>query len=766
MTVTMLIGMWIADEVNSNTNHEHYDRIAQVLQHQTFNNEISTRNEVPIPLAAELKTTYQNDFAHVVRVAWNVDHILSVEDKKINQLGTFMDAEALEMFSFKMLRGNHSSLNDLPSIILSESTAKALFGDANPMDQMLRIDNMMDVKVTGVFEEFPYTSRFHSLKFVSSLEFWISQNDWMKDDENNWNGGGNLYVEIREGRSFEALSAKIENIRAANLNKEQVAQENPRLFLYPMSKWHLYSEWKNGLEVGGRIQFVWLFGIIGLFVLLLACINFMNLSTAQSERRAKEVGIRKAIGSMKVQLVYQFLSESFLVVVFAFIMALIFVAMVLPWFNDLADKRMSPLWGNGYFWLTSGGFILMTSLMAGSYPALYLSSIKPLKALKGVFKADRLASLPRKVLVVLQFTVSIMLIVGTIVVWKQIQFVKDRPVGYTREGLIMFRKTSPLLWRKFNSFRNKLNEADAITSIAESSSPVTETWFSTAGFSWTGKDPNLNDEFATMAVTFDYGKTMGWNFVQGRDYSQEFSTDTTAVILNESAVQFMGLENPIDEEIRWKDKKFKVIGVIKDMIMDSPYQSARPTIFWLNYEDEGKVWTVIRTNPLLSSSEAISRIEKVFQTVYPAVPFDFKFVDQEYALKFSSEERMGKLANLFSVLAIFISCLGLFGMASFVAEQRKKEIGVRKVLGASVADVWKMLSAEFVLLVGISCLVGIPIANYFLSQWLQKYEYRTEVSWWIFAVTIAAAILITLLTVSFQTIKAALANPVKSLRSE
>lgn len=766
LAVTMLIGMWITDEITFNRNHDNYDRIAQVYQHQTFNNQVVTRQEVPVPLAAELKTTYKNDFIHVVRVSWRVAHILSVEDRKLNQLGTFMDEEALELFSFKMRKGNHSSLHELSSIILSESAAKALFGDEDPINKVIHIDNMVEVKVTGVFEDFPDSSEFHDLKFVSSLENWTSHNDWMKADENNWNSNVLLFVEIQSGSTFEEVSARIKNIRAANINKEQAMQENPRLFLHPMSKWHLYSEWKNGVPAGGRIQFVWLFGIIGSFVLLLACINFMNLSTAQSERRAKEVGIRKSIGSQRAQLIYQFLSESLLVVVFAFVMAMAFVTIALPWFNDLADKRMNPLWGNVYFWLFSIGFVLMTSLLAGSYPALYLSSIKPLKALKGVFKAGRSAALPRKVLVVLQFTVSIMLIVGTIVVWKQIQFVKDRPVGYTREGLIMMRKTSPYQWRKFHSFRNKLKDVDAITGIAESSSPPTESWFSTAGFSWAGKDPDLNDEFATMAVTLDYGKTMGWTFVQGRDYSEEFATDSSAVILNESAVRFMGLTNPINEEVSWKGKKFTVIGVIKDMIMDSPYQKARPTIFWQNYEDEGKVWTIVRMNPILSSSEAIEKIEKVFNAVYPAVPFDFIFVDQEYALKFSGEERMGKLANLFSALAIFISALGLFGMASFVAEQRKKEIGVRKILGASIPALWKMLSGEFIVLVSVACVIGIPVASYCLTQWLQKYEYRTEVSAWVVVVTIAGAMTITLLTVSFNMIKAALANPVNSLRSE
>jgi len=766
MAVTLLIGMWIADELMFNTHHEHYDRIAQVYHHQNSNTEVSTLPNGPLPLVTELKTTYANDFKRVVRSWWMGDHILSLEDKKINQSGTFMDPEALDMFSFTMLKGDHSSLNERSSILLSASAAQALFGDVDPMNKTVRIDNMMDAKVTGIFAEFPENSQFHSLHFISHWELWTSSHEWMKTEENDWGGGIPLFVEIQPGKTFEELSSKIEMVKAAHLNKEQAAQENPRLFLHPMSQWHLYAEWKNGVPSGGRIQFVWLFGIIGSFVLLLACINFMNLSTAQSERRSKEVGIRKAIGSKRPQLIFQFLTESFLMVVFSFLLAIVFFWLSLPWFNDLADKHMSIPWSNAYFWLISIVFILITSILAGSYPALYLSAIAPLKALKGIFKTNRLASLPRQALVVLQFTVSVMLIAGTIVVWQQIQFVKDRPIGYTREGLIMIRKTSPDYIGKFRVLRNELKTSGAIVEMAESSSPATETWFNKTGFHWEGKDENLHDEFSTMSVTFQYGETVGWNFVQGRDYSRDYATDSSAVILNEAAVRFMGLKDPIDQEIRWKDKKFRIIGVIKDMIVDSPYHSAKQTIFWLNYEDEGRVWMTLRMNPQMSASEALAKIERVFQKLVPSVPFDYKFVDQEYALKFAKEERIGKLANLFSVLAIFISCLGMFGMASFVAERRKKEIGVRKILGATVADVWKMLSIEFVLLVSISCLIGIPMARYFLQEWLQQYEYRTEVSVWIFAVTVAGAIGITLLTVSFQTIKAAMVNPVKSLKSE
>ncbi|HEX5171140.1 MAG TPA: FtsX-like permease family protein, partial [Cyclobacteriaceae bacterium] len=471
------------------------------------------------------------------------------------------------------------------------------------------------------------------------------------------------------------------------------------------------------------------------------------------------------IGSVRGQLVNQFLTESFLVVLFSFVLALSLVIAVIPWFNELADKNMDVPWTIPYFWLISLIFILITSLVAGSYPALYLSSFNPLKALKGSFSPDRAASIPRKVLVVVQFTVSIILIIGTIVVWQQIQFAKNRPIGYTREGLIMIRKNAPEFWGKFNALRNELKASGAVVEMAESSSPVTESWFNNStGFNWPGKDPNRRDDFATVAVTHEYGKTMGWNFILGRDYSREFSTDSSAVILNEAAVRYMGLTDPIDEEITWNGKKFKVIGVIKDVIMDSPYTSAKQTVFSLNYE--GNVWINIRMNPEMSSSEALTKIEKVFQALVPSVPFDFKFTEVEFANKFAAEERIGMLSNVFSILAILISCLGLFGMASFVAARRKKEVGVRKILGASSLQLWKMLSTEFVLLVGISCSIGIPIAVYFLNQWLSRYEYRTALSVWVILITVAGTVAITLLTVSFQTIRAALVNPVNSLRSE
>ena len=771
MSVTMLIGMWVYDELSFNTYHKNYERIGQVSQHQSFNTEINT-GPGPMALGPELKTVYKSDFKHVVMSWWESNHILSINDQKTSQYGTFMDGAVLDMLSFKMLQGSTNALKEPGSIVLSESAAKALFGDADPIDKLVRIDNAIDAKVTGVYEQLPHNSSFHDLQFISTWDLWVSSNFWMKADEHNWNSNINIFVELLPNTTFESVSAKIKDIKYKNIPKEEAARQNPQLFVQPMSRWHLFPTWKDGVESGTRMQFVWLFSVIGLFVLILACINFMNLSTAQSEKRAREVGIRKSIGSARLQLVYQFLTESFMVVSFAFVFAIAIVGISLPLFNDIADKRLSMPWSNLYFWAMSLGFIAITALLAGIYPAGYLSSFQPVKVLKGTFRAGRNAAIPRKVLVVLQFTVSIILIIGTIVVWQQVQYAKNRPIGYSREGLIMIRKNAADLWGKDEVLRNELIRAGAIVNMSGSSNPPTAVWFTDSQFSWRGKDPNVQTEFATMGVTLDYGKTMGWEFVSGRDYSREFATDSSAVILNETAAKLMAFDDPLNEEITWqgesntllKRKKLKVIGVIKDMIMGSPYEPVKQTIFY--FDDRATIWFNMRLNPQLSTAESIAKIEKVFNDLFPAVPFEFKFTDQEYALKFFGEERIGRLANLFTTLAILISCLGLFGMSSFVAEQRRKEIGIRKVLGATVANLWKMLSWEFVSLVGISCIIGIPIAWIYLNQWLQKYEYHTDISVWVLVAASGGSMLITLLTVSFQTIKAAITDPVKSLRTE
>jgi len=490
----------------------------------------------------------------------------------------------------------------------------------------------------------------------------------------------------------------------------------------------------------------------------------MNLSTARSEKRAKEVGIRMTMGSVRRQLIHQFLTESLLVVVLAFAFALAFTSASLPWFNATADKHIVISWSNPLFWFVAVGFVLVTSLLAGSYPSLYLSSFQPAKVLKGIFKSGPRASLPRKVLVVVQFTVSVALIIGTTLVYRQIQFTKSRPAGYAREGLVTIQLNGPEFAGKFDVLRTALKQAGTVEEIAESSSPITDVWLNSNGFTWPGKDPGLTEDFGAIFITAEYGTTVGWRMKAGRNFSRDFPADSSAVVINEAAAKYMGVKDPIGMEINWGSDRLHVIGIVKDMVTESPYKPVRQTIYFMNYRWAN--WMFLRLNPAKSIHESLAETETIFRKVIPGASFDYKFVDDTYAAKFDAEERIGRLASFFTIFAIFISCLGLFGLASFVAEQRTKEIGIRKILGASIANLWQMLSLDFVVLVLVSCVLAIPIAYYFMGEWLLNYQYHTDMSWWIFVVSAAGAVAITLLTVSFQAIRTAMINPVKSLRSE
>jgi putative ABC transport system permease protein len=764
MAVAMLIGLWVWDELSFDKHHEHYEHIAQVMEQNTLNGVVQTRVNIEPPLAPALQKNYGSDFKHIVMASWTELHILATGDKKISYTGNFMAAEGPEMFTLKMLKGTRNGLNDPSSILISTSVAKALFGNNEPLGQLIKLDNTASFKVTGVYEDLPKNTSLHNLEFIGPWDYYVASNDWVKNALDDWHERSfQLYVQLADNADMQKVSSKIKDIKLKNAGSEE-AKFKPLILLQPMSKWHLYSEFKNGVNTGGAIEYVWMFGIIGIFVLLLACINFMNLSTARSEKRAKEVGIRKAIGSLRTQLMKQFFCESLLMAAMAFCVALIFVSLALPFFNELSDKNMSILWTNLFFWVISIIFTLFTGTVAGVYPALYLSSFKPVKVLKGTFKTGRSAAIPRKVLVTAQFVVSIILIIGTIIVFKQIQFAKNRSVGYNRNGLINLEVHTDDLDKHFTAFESELYSSGAIAGIAEASTPMTAIHSSMSDLSWKEKDPNLTYDFASIRASSAYGKTTGWQLLAGRDFSGELLTDSSAIILNETAVKYMGLTDPIGEIIRFNYKDYTVIGLVKDMVMTSPYEPAKQTIFRLSPNDFDDI--VIRMNPALSAHESLSKIGAICKKYSPSVPFTYKFVDEDYAKKFDNEERIGKLAGIFAALAIFISCLGLFGMASFMAEQRTKEIGVRKVLGATVFKLWQLLSKEFVVLIFISLLIATPLAYYFMHNWLQNYQYRTNLSWWIFAATGFGALLITLLTVSFQAIKAAIANPVKSLRTE
>ena len=765
MAVAMLIAFWIWDEVTYDRYHANHDRLAQVMT--TFfddKGKMETGQAVCMPIADELRTKFGSDFKNVSMASWNFGHVLAVDDKKITASGMWVESNFPSMFTLRMLKGNMNALSDPSTILINASLAKTLFGDVDPINKLIRLDNKDSYKVSGVFEDFPRNASLHDAQMFLPWKKYVTTEDWLKRAATQWNNHSwQAFVQVADNINMDKETQKIKDVVMVHKNEKTDGKEQAVLF--PMNKWRLYSDFKDGKAAGGRIQFIWLFSIIGVFVLMLACINFMNLSTARSEKRAKEVGIRKTVGSARGQLIRQFLSESVLVAFISFIFAIGLVLLLLPMFNRLADKKIQLPWSNIIFWLISLTFTLITGLISGSYPALYLSRFDPIKVLKGTFRVGRFATLPRKILVVIQFTFSIALIIGTIIVFKQIQYAKDRPVNYRSQGLITVAMSTPDLYGHYDAIRSDLLATGVVDNMAESSSPTTNVWSNQIGFKWQGMDPNSLPVFGTIAVTEDFGKTIGWKIKGGRDFSKDFATDSLGMILNESAVKQVAMKQDIvGQTIQFNDKNYIVIGVIKDMIMQSPYQPVTPTVFFYDRNWANVITIAIKQGAPIKT--ALAKIETVFKKYNPGAPFDYTFNDEDYAKKFSDEERIGNLATFFTILAIFISCLGLFGLASFVAEQRKKEIGVRKVLGASIYNLWGMLSKEFALLVSISCFIAIPLAWYYLNNWLQRYDYRTTISFWIFIASGVGALAITLITVSFQAIKAALANPVKSLRTE
>ncbi len=767
MAVAILIGLWIYDELSFDRATPNHDRIASVMQNNIVNGDIQTWSGQAMQLAPVLRKNYGGLFRHVVIKAGASPRLVTYGDKKLKPIGDYMEPGAIDMLGLRMLGGDTSALNDPSSVILSSSLAAALFGEDRAIGKIIKLDNTSPLKVTGVYADFPANSSFANTQLIAPWQLLVSTRGWDSTLQwgNSWFG---INVQLNDNVDLAAASKAIK-LAKLKYGSSRDQSSRPELFLQPMNRWHLYSEFKDGVSVGGRIRFVRLYALIGAFVLLLACINFMNLSTARSEKRAKEVGIRKAIGSLRGQLVRQFFSESLVVAMAAFVLAIGIAQLLLPFFNGVADKKVSIPWGQPLFWLAGLCFTVLTGLLAGSYPALYLSSFQPVKVLKGTFRVGKLAAVPRKALVVVQFAVSVILIVGTIGILHQIQYAKDRPVGYNRAGLISVPLQNLKPDARLTTLRREFKATGYVQEVAGSESSAANTYTTNMGFSWRGKDPRMQDQFVTNGITPEFGAVAGWQLLEGRDFSQEYGTDSSTIILNEAAVRYMNFKHPVGEIVRWGDNGlYTVVGVVKDMIAQSPYDRVQPMIFYIgSYLSFSHLGVIdIRLRPQAAMSRALAAIGSVFKKFDPEDPFQYQFVDQEYAKKFGDEERIGRLAGFFALLAILISCLGLLGLSSFVAEQRTREIGVRKVLGASILNLWQLLSQEFVWLVGLSLLIGGPLSYWIMHGWLENYAYHASLSWWIFAVTAFGAIALTLLTVSFQAVKAALASPVHSLRAE
>lgn len=774
MALALLIGLWIADEFSFDHYHTNHHRIVQAMVRFDVTGAMRqrlvaagftsmTNTTISTALGPAVRTGYDDIFQKTGMISANGSSLLNVGDKAISVVGQWAQYTIPEIFTFHMLAGSATALKDPSTMLISQSTATALFGHTDPIGKMIRRNNNSAFFVGGVYEDLPENSTFYQ---TGILLPWENQEASYLNKNTDWSDhSAQLYALLAGNTTSEQATARIKALPA---NGAYVAfPRNPEvketLMTYPLDRIHLHGDFKWGVPDGGRIQFVWFFGIIGTFVLLLACINFMNLSTARSEQRAKEVGIRKTIGSLRSQLIAQFLGESILMALLAFLLAAALASISLPFFNGIAAKHLQFPAASPAFWTIALGFTLLTGLLAGSYPAFYLSSFRPVKVLKGVFRAGRGSTLPRKVLVTFQFTVSLSLIIGTIVVFRQIQVAKDRPVGYTREGLITVPINTDTLQHRINALRNELLATGMVANVAESSLPTTA-FNNGNSMGWEGQTEEqkyLN--FHNVNITPEFGSTVGWTVLQGRDLSRNFGTDSSSMLINAAALKAAGFKNPIGQRITFNSKQYTIVGVVNDMLANSPYEPIEPAIF---LGDGGLGNFTIRIKAGKPVHTALTAIEAVFKKFNPASPFIYNFNDDDYAQKFATETRIGNLAAVFAGLAIFISCLGLFGLASFVAEQRTKEIGVRKILGAGVLSLLTLLSKDFLRLVILSMFISMPLVFIGMHRWLQHYAYRTPLSWWIFASAGAGILLITLATVGFQSLKAALMNPVRSLRTE
>ena len=760
MAFAMLIGLWIQHESNFDTFHENGERLGIIRKNTLFNNEKNTQIGIPLPLYYELKSKYP-EVKRVTRLDWNSPHSLMVGNKKFNKRGTYVDPDFLKMFSFPVVKGNvETALNDPNSIVLTESVATTLFGKENPIGKTVRIDNEYNVHVTAVITDPPGNSTIF-FEFLAPFEFKVINFEWVKNAKTQWSNNFLMnIVEVKEGASMAALSKKIEPLM---VEKDKVNNKNQSLFLQPMLAWHLYGDYKNWVNVGGRIEYVRLFGIIGIFVLLIACINFMNLSTARSEKRAKEVAIRKAIGSQRKQLIVQFLSESMLTAVLAFLLSLIIMVVVLPYLKDVGFEKIKIDFTNLTLIVSVLLVCIITGLIAGSYPALYLSSFLPVKVLKGTMKQGTGPAIFRKVLVVSQFAISVGLIISTAIVFQQVNHAKNRSIGYNPDNLISIPSSSDLA-KNYSVLKQDLLNTGSIEAVAKASSPITAVYNSWSGFAWEGSDPDALNVFDVVMTEYDYEKAVGLKFKDGRAFSRDFKTDSSAVILNETALKMIGYKDPIGKTMKLDNDVLTIVGVIEDVIMKDPFKPVYPTVILFNADNVSNF--LVRLKPGRDLRKALAAIQPIVEKYNPSLPFEFRFVDEEFNKKFTTENQVGKLAGILAGLAILISCMGLFGLAMFMAERRTKEIGIRKVLGASIANLWILLSREFVWLVIIACVIASPLAYWLMHNWLQKYDYRININWVVFAIAGLVAIAIALLTVSTQAIKAAISNPVKSLRTE
>jgi len=757
MTCSLLIMLWLKDELKKDKFHANGKRLYRVLENQYYSGDISTFDASPGILAENIVKDIP-EIQMASQMLWESEPLFTAGNTYDKEKGRYVQKDFLKMFSFKLAKGDAASALASPdAVILSKKLADKYFKGQDPIGKLIRIDNKDNVTVTGILEEIPELS---SLKFdfLMNYQQWFKENNWAKEWGNN---GPRCYVMLAANTSVDKVNAKIKNYIKTK-NKDS----NVELFLQNYGDSYLYSNWDNGKQNGGRIEYVKIFSIVAIIILLIACINFMNLATARSLRRAREIGVRKVVGAGKRQLIGQFIGESLFVSFLAVCFSLAIVALLLPSFNALTEKHLAINLADPSFILILLGLTLITGIISGSYPALFMSSLKPIVVLKGILKFRAGATYFRKGLVVFQFALSIVLILGMIVIYRQIDYIHNKNLGFAKEDLL-YMPLEGELQKTYMTFKDELAKQPGIKSVTSAQSSPLEVGSSTQGVRWPGKDTTQQILFSTNPITYDYIKTMGIELISGRDFSPEYSLDTNNYLINEASARKIGYKDPVGKELTMWGDKGTIIGLMKDYHHNSLHVPIQPLILRLFKKSWKTYWgnVIIRTEKG-KTKEAIAGMEKLYKQFNPGFPFKYYFTDDEIAKNYKSEYTVSKLSRYFAFLAIFISCLGLFGLVTFTAEQKTKEIGIRKVLGASVTGIVGMLSKDFLKLVLIAAVIAFPVAWWVMHKWLNDFAYRVDIGWWVFVAAGIAALLIALLTISFQSIKAAIANPVKSLRTE
>ena len=762
LTSSLLIMLWIQDEKAVDGFHKNSRQLYQVYERWYRDGGVDAGYSTQGLLAAELKRVIpeiQYAAGLEIAAAPGASNTFEAGDKVIKQKGYFAGADFFTMFSYPLLKGNAAAtLSEPGAIAISRKMAEAFFDSPeNAYGKTILFDNKESLKITAVFDDVPANAS-RQFDFLRTWNDFVQQNQWV----NNWGNTDPVsFVQLRAGADPTATAAKIKDF--IYRYRQKAEGTTVELGLQSYADVYLNSVFKNGYPDGGRMEYVHLFTIVAIFVLLIACINFMNLATAQAAKRAKEVGLRKVVGAQRSSLIKQFMGEAVMLTLIAILIALACAAVLMPAFNALSGKQLSLPVSQPLFWAAIAALVILTGVTAGSYPALFLSSLNPVKVLKGSMKTGSCGMLLRQGLVVFQFTLSIILIVAVAVISRQMNYIQTKNLGYDRDNLVYIPIEGELI-AHYNTFKERALALRGVEDISKMRNSPTEIEHHVDDISWPGKDPNADISFADGIVGYDFVKTMKLQLKAGRDFSPQFGADSTGFLVNEAAVKRMGFDDPVGKTVVWGRQSGTIIGVLKDFHFNSMHQSIEPLIIRLSEKwPWGNILVRVKTG---NTKQALAGLEKLSKEINPKFPFTYQFSDLEFAKLYKSETVVSRLSDCFAFLAIFISCLGLFGLATFTAAQRTKEIGVRKVLGASVPGIVAMFSGSFVRLVGIAMFIAFPVAWFAMHKWLEHFAYKINIEWRVFALAGLITVVIALITVSYQSVKAALSNPVQSLRTE